>query len=434
MTGRDPKSIIDDRPMALGQWVAVLVTLGLNAMDGFDVLSISFASPGIARDWGIDKATLGWVLSMELLGMALGSLLLGGVADKVGRRPTILGCLAAMAVGMFGAGHAQGVAWLLVWRLLTGLGIGGTLAAINAAAAEVSNRRWRNFAMALMVIGYPLGGVVGGLFVQRLLATASWHEVFLYGAWATTGFLPFVWWLVPESVAFLDRRRPPGALQRINRILVRFGHPPVSVLSEASPGAERRSIADLFKPGLLATTVLITFVYFAHITSFYFIIKWTPKIVVDMGFEPRAAAGVLTWANVGGAVGGAIFGLIATRLGLKGLTVCVLLATSVMIVWFGHGAADLASLKTTLAITGLFTNSAIAGLYLLFAQVFPTHVRATGTGFAIGVGRGGAVLAPVAAGYLFHAGFALQTVALAMASGSLMAAAALLALRVREAD
>ena len=111
MTGRDPKSIIDDRPMALGQWVAVLVTLGLNAMDGFDVLSISFASPGIARDWGIDKATLGWVLSMELLGMALGSLLLGGVADKVGRRPTILGCLAAMAVGMFGAGHAQGVAW-----------------------------------------------------------------------------------------------------------------------------------------------------------------------------------------------------------------------------------------------------------------------------------------------------------------------------------
>jgi len=434
MTGRDPKSIIDDGPMAVGQWVAVLVTLGLNAMDGFDVLSISFASPGIARDWGIDKATLGWVLSMELLGMALGSLLLGGVADKVGRRPTILGCLAAMAIGMSGAGHAQGVAGLLVWRLLTGLGIGGTLAAINAAAAEVSNRRWRNFAMALMVIGYPLGGIVGGMFVQRLLATATWHEVFLYGAWATSGFLPIVWLLVPESVAFLDRRRPPGALERINRILVRFGHPPVSVLSEASPGAERRSIADLFKPGLLTTTVLITFVYFAHITSFYFIIKWVPKIVVDMGFEPRAAAGVLVWANVGGAVGGAIFGLIATRLGLKALTLCVLLATSVMIVWFGHGSADLATLKATLAITGLFTNSAIAGLYLLFAQVFPTHVRASGTGFAIGVGRGGAVLAPVAAGYLFHAGFALQTVALAMASGSLLAAVALLALRVRDAD
>ncbi len=153
MTGRDPKSTIDHGAMSLGQWFAVLVTVGLNAMDGFDVLSISFASPGIAKEWGIDKATLGWVLSTELLGMALGSVLLGGVADKIGRRPTILGCLIAMTAGMFGAGHASDVSGLLGWRLVTGLGIGGVLASINAAAAEFSNRRWRSLAMSLMVIG-----------------------------------------------------------------------------------------------------------------------------------------------------------------------------------------------------------------------------------------------------------------------------------------
>src|SRR5215831_5629911 len=216
MTGQNPKSIIDDGAMGAAQWLAVLVTVGLNALDGFDVLSISFASPGIAREWGIDKSTLGWVLSMELLGMAAGSALLGGGADKVERRPTMLGCLIAMAAGMFGAAHAHGVADLLPWRLLTGLGIGGTLAAISAAAAELSNRRWRSFAMALMVIGYPIGGVIGGLFVQSLLATASWRAVFVAGGWATAAFLPLVWWLVPESVAFLDRRRAAGALGEIN--------------------------------------------------------------------------------------------------------------------------------------------------------------------------------------------------------------------------
>src|SRR5215813_4886753 len=198
MTGQDPKSIIDDGAMGTAQWLAVFVTVGLNALDGFDVLSISFASPGIAREWGIDKATLGWVLSMELFGMAAGSLLLGGVADKVGRRPTILGCLIAMALGMFGAAHAHGVVDLLFWRLLTGLGIGGTLAAINAAAAEHSNRRWRSFAMALMVIGYPLGGVIGGLFVQKLLASATWHSVFIAGGWVTADFQPIVRHVVPE--------------------------------------------------------------------------------------------------------------------------------------------------------------------------------------------------------------------------------------------
>ncbi len=420
--------------MSVGQWLAVLVTVGLNSMDGFDVLSISFASPGIARDWGIDKATLGWVLSMELFGMAVGSVLLGGVADKIGRRPTILGCLLAMSVGMFGASVAGGVPTLLACRLLTGLGIGGMLASINAAVAELSNQRWRSLAVALMVVGYPLGGVAGGLIVQKLLGSGTWHDVFIFGGSITAVFIPIVWVLLPESVDFLDRQSKPGALQAINRILTRFGHEPIAALTPATQESSQRSVTDIFKPGLIVATVLITLGYFAHVTSFYFIIKWVPKLVVDMGFQPRAGAGVLTWLNVGGATGVAIFGLIATRVSLKALTVMTLLGSSAMVAWFGRGPHDLASLAATVAIAGVFINSAIGGYYLLFAKVFPTHVRATGTGFAVGVGRGGAVLAPVIAGYLFQAGFGMQAVSTMMAMGSLLSAAALLALKVRVRD
>src|SRR5271170_6591079 len=428
--GRDPKSIIDLGAMSVRQWLAVLVTVGLNAMDGFDVLSISFASPGIAKDWGLGKATLGWVLSMELVGMGLGSVLLGGLADKIGRRPTILGCLVAMSVGMFGASHAGGVPTLLVWRLLTGLGIGGMLASINATVAEMSSRRWRSLAVSLMVIGYPLGGVIGGVVVQRLLGGGTWHDVFIFGGWVTAAFIPVVWFLLPESVDFLDRRRKPGALEVVNRILTRFGHESMTALTPDTAESARRSVTDIFKPGLIVTTLLITLGYFLHVISFYFIIKWVPKLVVDMGFAPKAAAGVLTWANVGGATGVVIFGLIATRVGLKALTLVTLLGSSAMVIWFGRGSHTLASLSSAVAIAGVFTNSAIGGYYLLFAKVFPTHVRATGTGFAVGVGRGGAVLAPIIAGYLFQAGFGMQAVATLMAMGSLLSAAALLALKV----
>jgi len=434
MQGRDPKSIIDLGAMSTGQWLAVLVTVGLNAMDGFDVLSISFASPGIAKDWGLAKDTLGWVLSMELVGMALGSVLLGGVADKIGRRPTILGCLCAMTVGMFGASAVGGVSTLLMWRLLTGLGIGGMLASINAAAAELSSQHWRSLAVSLMVIGYPVGGVIGGTIVQRLLAGGTWHAVFIFGGCVTAAFIPIVWLLLPESVAFLDRRRKPGALDAINRILTRFGHESMAALTPETVESAQRSVMDIFKPGMIVSTLLITVGYFAHVTSFYFIIKWVPQLVVDMGFAPKAAAGVLTWANVGGATGVVLFGLIATRVGLKALTLVTLLGSSAMVVWFGRGSHDLASLSSTVAIAGLFTNSAIGGYYLLFARVFPTHVRATGTGFAIGVGRGGALLAPVIAGYLLQAGLGLQAVATMMAMGSLSSAAALLALKVRATE
>src|ERR1700733_8944888 len=161
--------------MSVGQWLAVLVTVGLNAIDGFDVLSISFASPGIAKDWGLAKDTLGWVLSMELVGMGIGSVLLGGVADKIGRRPTILGCLVVMTAGMFMATTSRGVVDLSLWRVLTGFGIGGVLAAINAVSAEFSNAKRKNLCVSIMAIGYPIGGVLGGLVVQNLLKGGDWR-------------------------------------------------------------------------------------------------------------------------------------------------------------------------------------------------------------------------------------------------------------------
>src|SRR5262252_6074129 len=137
----DPRETLARSPMTMPQVLVAALTIALNALDGFDVLSISYASPGIASEWGIDRAALGIVLSMELVGMALGSMFLGGIADKVGRRPTVLGCLVVMASGMLAATRVTNVIELSACRVITGLGIGGMLAAINAVATEFSNSR-----------------------------------------------------------------------------------------------------------------------------------------------------------------------------------------------------------------------------------------------------------------------------------------------------
>ena len=157
MTTTDPRDMIASAPMSRLQWTVIALTIALNALDGFDVLSISFASPGIAQEWGIDRAALGIVLSMELIGMALGSVFLGGVADKIGRRPTILGCLVVMAVGMVMATTVRAglVDSAQSGASSPGSGIGGMLAAINAVAAEFSNTRRRDLSVSLMSIGYP---------------------------------------------------------------------------------------------------------------------------------------------------------------------------------------------------------------------------------------------------------------------------------------
>ena len=431
-TVEDPRAIIAREPMRRAQVLAVALCVALNALDGFDVLSISFASPGIAAEWGIDRAVLGIVLSMELIGMAVGSVFIGALADRVGRRPVALGCLVVMATGMALASTAGNVQTLSAYRLLTGLGIGGMLAATNAMTAEFSNARRRNLAVAVMAAGYPVGAIVGGAIASRLLVGGSWRSVFVFGAVSTALFLPLVWFLVPETVAWIVQRRAAGALERVNAVLVRLGHATVSALPAPSTDVPRARLAQLFAPGLARTTVLLTVGYFAHIVTFYFILKWIPKIVVDMGFAPSTAGGVLVWANVGGLTGALILSMLTQRTGLRRLVIGALVLSAVMVAVFGRGQADLRQLALVAAIAGMCTNAAVVGFYAMLAQSFPTGVRAGGTGFVIGVGRGGAALGPILAGFLFKNGATLQTVALTMALGSVVAAVALVLLRYRE--
>ena len=421
----DPRDVIAQSPMSRLQIAVVGITIALNALDGFDILSISFASPGIAMEWGIDRGALGIVLSMELIGMAIGSIVLGGVADKIGRRPTILGCLLVMSVGMLMATTVTGLIDLSIWRVITGLGIGGMLAAINAVAAEFSSTHRRHLSVSLMSIGYPVGAVLGGMVAAWLLQGNDWRSVFYLGAGITATLIPITYFVMPESVHWLARKQPSGALEKINRAMVRMGHAAIATLPVISADARKRSMSDLFGPGLLGITVLCATAYFFHITTFYFILKWVPKIVADFGFAASSAAGVLVWTNVGGALGGATLGFLTLRFGVKGLTIAVMLLSTVMVALFGQTPPELQRLSMICAFAGFCTNAAIVGMYAIFAQVFPTHVRASGTGFAVGVGRGGSVLAPIIAGFLFEAGYALPTVALMMSMGSLVAAGVL---------
>ena len=431
MNNTDPRQTILRSPMGTLQIIVVFIAVGLNALDGFDVMSISFASIGIQREWHIDKATLGAVLSMELIGMAAGSIFLGGLADRIGRRSTVLGCLVLMTVGMFMATSASGVYDLSFWRVLTGLGIGGVLAAVNALTAEFSNARRRDACVSFMSIGYPIGAVFGGVIVGQLLKTHDWRSVFYFGSAFTATLIPLVWFLVPESVHWLARKQPANALGRINHAMKRMGFAAIDSLPAQIVNVAKGSIWDIFAPALVATTVILTIAYFFHVTTFYFILKWVPSIIADMGFPASSASGVLTWANVGGAAGGALFGVLTQKVPLKPLTIATMLLATVGVIIFGHSPANLDRLSLLCAGAGFFGNAGIVGMYAIFARAFPTHVRAFGTGWAIGVGRGGAALAPWVAGLLFKAGHPVPFVALVMAMGSAVAALALLFLKVR---
>lgn len=389
----------DDQAMRWRQIVAVAVCVALNALDGFDVLAISFASPGIATEWGINRATLGVVLSVELFGMAGGSILMGNVADRFGRKPTVVCCLAMMAGGMLGAAGASGIPMLAAVRSLTGLGIGGMLACTSAIVAEVSNGRRRNLNLSLNIAGYPAGAILGGTVATALLSHGGdWRGVFQFGGLASAVAIPLAVVLLPTS--------SPGRT--------------------AAP--KKLPLAELFAGGYAHATLLLTGAYLAQIMVFYYIQKWVPKIVVDMGHTPAEAGAVLVSANVGSLIGACLIGLAAQRFRIIPLLVSAMVAAFLCIVTFGLGGWSLPQLTLICAAAGVFVNSGVVGLYPLMSQVFPAQLRASGIGFAIGVGRGGAALGPLAAGALFSSGYDLLAVSTIIGAGALVAAGVLLLL------
>ncbi len=433
----DPRTIIDTTAMNSRQWIVIVLMVVLNALDGFDVLSSAFAAPGITNEWGIERSALGVVLSAELVGMGFGSILLGGMADRYGRKGAMLACLVFMAAGMYMASTASGVTPMIIYRFLTGIGIGGMLAATNAVAAESSNTKFRRAAIAAYVAGYPLGAIIGGIAASTwLLPNHGWRSIFLFGAVVTAALIPVIAWLVPETAAFHATKRN---LKGVNATLKAFGKAPIDALPVLSEAATKQRVMDILSnPKLRPTTLLLAFGYMFHTITFYYILKFGVQIVADYppGYPPAEAATVLTWANVGGFLGSFSFGLVMAKFGIRWPTALMLLVGSVGVASFGFGRESLAAWQWATIIAGFFTNAAISGFYAAFARGFPAHARGTGTGFALGIGRLGAAGSPLIAGALFTwlGNDQLLTVSAIMAMGSVFALVLFLKLPEKDGD
>jgi MFS family permease len=429
VTAQNPlRRILDDAPMSSVQIVAVATTLVLSALDGYDVLSVTFAAPAITHDWQVGKTALGIVLSSGLAGMALGSFILAPLADMIGRRLLVLTSLVLMAVGMFFSAEAHSLNELSLWRVVTGLGIGALVAVINALAAEFANAKRRALALSLMAIGYPIGGLIGGLGAAALLQSYGWSSIFFAGFVAAVVLWLAVFLFLPESPAFLLASRRRGSLAKINEFLTRCGHVPIDSLPLPAI-APSLAYTSIFSSDLIRTTFRITSVNVLFVVAVYFVLSWMPQMVSDAGFPPATASLVAAAANITGIFSGLLLGLLAPYLGLRPLSVVVMFGLGVTTIIFGFTPANLQLLIAAAAACGFFLFAGAAGFYATLATTFDASARASGSGFVIGVGRVASAACPFIAGWLFSNGAGRGEVSLVFGISAICAGAILIGLR-----
>ena len=429
-TAASPLETMQHAPMNRGQWYVVAICIGILALDGYDVLSIAFAAPGITAEWGISKATLGVVLSLELMGMALGSIIMGALADSHGRRPTLLLGLVILTLGMLVAGMAPNVYILGAARVFTGIGIGGLLAAATATSSDFCNDRNRSLAVVLVAGGFAFGVYLGATFLSPLLKQYDWRVTFYLGAMLSLFFIPLVYWFVPETISFIERKRPEDALQRIQAIMRRLGHPEPRELPERkAEEAHPLGMSNLFRAGLAPITCILLFAYLGNVGTYYYFVKWIPTIVADFGYTASEATTVLGIISLGGVIGSIGLSIIARFLPIRPLMALCLISAAIGVAVFPYFTDSLQSMKSVGFATGLFIFAAISGFFGLFAVSYPSSLLGSGSGLVLGVGRGGAVLGPMIPGFLFTAGVVLEDIAIIMAAGSFLAGLAVLFLR-----
>ncbi|WP_171029812.1 MFS transporter [Burkholderia sp. 4M9327F10] len=386
-----------------------LVCFAVSMIDGFDTLMLSFVAPLLARSLQIDHATLGRIFGAGFIGTVLGSLIVGPLADRFGRRPMLLLALSITGVFTLGCAFATSATMLATLRFIGGLGMGGAIPPVAAITAESSSPQRRSTLVILMFIGFPLGAVVGGAITAALMVRFGWQCVFLMGG----AFALLV--LIPVLLVI-----PARALPRDDQ-----------TATQRQPTASRlQMIGGLFTGGRLAATLALWFGVLSSMILSGFLVSFMPTMLNMSGVEPgRAALGSVV-LNLG-AVGGAL--VLSTAVGKRGPFVPVslsFLGGAVLTVALGHiiGAGNLA--LAMLFAVGAFLVGGQLTFPAIASHLFPAEVRAAGIGWALAIGRLGSIIGPVVGGILLSRHLPFDTLSL-LAAGLAIAAALGIALANR---
>ena len=418
--------------MSRFQIAAIALCFVVLLLDGFDALVMSFTGPTISDEWGLSSTSLGILFSSSLVGMAVGAVSLSALADRVGRRPVIVLSLVIVTAGMLASAFAGSLQQLALLRFLTGTGIGAALASVNIIVAEYSSKKWRGLAIGVVQTAYPLGATLGGALAVLLIERSGWEAVFLVGAAGSAVMIPVIMLYLPESLDFLVSRRTPDALQKINRQLARMGQSELDDYPPVSASPEKTGVGGLLTPAFLRSTVLLWLAFFMVMFCLYFTLNWTPKLLIESGLSTSEGISGGIVLHIGGIIGQLILGFAAGHFDLRRLLMIYYGTAVLAMIGFAFVLGELQLALVVAWLNGFFVLGAITGSYTVTHGVYPTKIRTTGLGWAIGIGRIGAIASPLIAGLMLDRGADVATLYLLFSTSMLFGMLAIMLLPRKE--
>jgi AAHS family 4-hydroxybenzoate transporter-like MFS transporter len=424
-------NVIDNSRLGVYQWGIFLLCGLCLIMDGFDLQAIGFVGPALIRDWHIPSATMGRLFSSALVGVLFGSLLFSMLADRIGRRPVLIGVTLYFSALTFMTARADTVNHLLIIRFLGGLGLGGIMPNAMALVGEYSPARARVTAMMVVSNGFTLGAAFGGPIAAWLIPNYGWRGVFYFGAVTPLVIAILMFFLLPESLQFLalrghDKKQIARWLRRVDPGLTVGPGTEYVIPEEKKRGVP---MIQLFHDGRALGTAMLWVVNFMNLLNLYFLSNWLPIVVSSAGYSNSIAVNSASVLQVGGVVGTLVLSSLVYRFGFtKVLTLSFALAC-LSIFAIGQPYLSLAMLFAVVFLAGFGVPGSQAGLNALAATYYPTDLRSTGVGSGLGIGRIGSIVGPFVGGILLGRHWAVRDLFIAAAIPALISAMVMFSLR-----
>lgn len=403
----DVSKAIDDGGFSTLQKLAYLFAALAIVVDGFDGQMIGYAIPMIMKEWGVTRATFSIAVASGLVGMAIGSLSAGVLADKFGRKPILVASVFLFGTSTMLIGFAPDVTTIAMIRFFAGLGIGAALPAATTLTAEFIPFRHRTMAVTTAIVCYPLGGMLAGLAAGQILPIHGWRTFFFIGGALPIAYALFLMLMLRESPKYLARQSTRW--EELRSLMTRMSHE-VAHIKEFTDGvienAKRGSIADLFRHGRASDTVWLWISFFMTQLSIYTAFSWLPTMLTTEGLSPALAGMGLTAYNFGGVIGAVLCALAINRFGsrwpmtfwaaMSAITAFALKIVSITL--------DTNTFLWGLGLHGLFVTALQCALFALCAHMYPTLIRTTGAASAMAFGRVGAFVSSFAGAAMITAG------------------------------
>jgi len=425
--------VINDRKTSTVQILTLLLCFLVVAVDGFDVAAAGYVAPLLKHEWSLGVSQLGAVFGAGLLGLTVGSFVLGPLADRVGRKRTIVVAIVLFGIGSLLTAAAPSVIWLIALRFLTGVGLGGGMPCAITLSSEYSPERHRAMLVTLMFCGFTIGLAFGGQLAAVIMPSFGWRGVFIAGGIVPLFLAPILWWFLPESVRFMVGKKKYE--KEASALLFKLtGDASLDIRQFSANESDAvttpsRPSTTLFNPHYRSGTLLLWLAFFCTLWVYYQISSWLPSVLADSGMTVAQAAKVGSLLPVSGTIGALINAYLMRRVNPYLVLSLSYILAAVSIACIGSTMTNPLLLAVAVCFSGLGLSGAQTGANVLVAGFYTTGARATGVSWALGVGRIGSIIGSMSGGFLLELLHSPSTAFFIFALPALVAAAAMLAMK-----